>query len=99
MSIYIKLSTGEYPRHIGDIEIDPAGMADYAPIEWVEQPEMYDINRVILPEPAVQLNGKWHMAWSVRDATQEEIESIIEIRKYYEEMTTPKLQNPSDPAS
>jgi hypothetical protein len=27
MSAYIKLSTGEYPRHIGDIHIDPAGMA------------------------------------------------------------------------
>ena len=38
MSTYIKLSTNEYPRHAGDIEIDPAGSADYAPVEWIERP-------------------------------------------------------------
>jgi hypothetical protein len=33
MSSYIKLSTKEFPRRIGDIGIDPAGIADYAIVE------------------------------------------------------------------
>jgi hypothetical protein len=74
MSAYIKLSTGEYPRYIGDIEIDDAGMGDYAPVEWIDPPEAYNINRVIVTEPPVQVDGKWYMVWSVRDATPEEIE-------------------------
>jgi len=74
MSAYIKLSTGEYPRYIGDIEIDDAGMSDYAPVEWVDPPEAYDISRVIVTDPPGQVGGKWYMAWSVRDATPEEVE-------------------------
>jgi hypothetical protein len=74
MSAYIKLSTGEYPRHIGDIHIDPAGMADYAHVEWVDQPE-FDRETQRCPEGRpVEVEGVWHMTWVVRDATPEEIE-------------------------
>jgi len=73
MSAYIKLSTLAYPRHIGDIEIDPAGMADYAHVEWRDPPE-YDRATQRCGETApVQENGVWHMVWAVRDATQSEI--------------------------
>jgi len=74
MSSYIKLSTLEFPRHIGDIEIDPAGMDDYAHVEWVEQPE-YDpkTQRCDRKDPQ-QIDGVWYFAWEVRDATPEEIE-------------------------
>jgi len=74
MSAYIKLSTLDYPRHIGDIEIDAAGMADYAHVEWRDPPE-YDKATQRCGETApVQENGVWHMVWAVRDATQEEID-------------------------
>jgi hypothetical protein len=74
MSAYIKLSTLAYPRHIGDIEIDPAGMADYAHVEWRDPPE-YDRATQRCGETApVQENGIWHMVWAVRDATQQEID-------------------------
>lgn len=72
MTAYIKLSTNEYPRHDGDIALDPTG--EYAAVQWVDAP---DFNRATqrcgegLPE---QVNGQWRMTWIVRDATPEEIE-------------------------
>ena len=76
MSAYIKLSTLAYPRHIGDIEIDPIGMADYAHVEWRDPPE-YDRATQRCGETApVQENGVWHMVWAVRDATQQEIDYL-----------------------
>ena len=74
MSSYIKLSTLEFPRHIGDIEIDPAGMDDYAHVEWVEMPEFdHQTQRCIAGQPE-QIDGIWYRTWVVRDATPEEIE-------------------------
>lgn len=74
MSAYIKLSTSEYPRHIGDIKIDPAGMEDYAHVEWVDQPEFDGKIQRCSEGAPVQENGVWKMTWVVRDATPEEIE-------------------------
>ena len=37
MTAYIKLSTNEYPRHAGDIALDPAG--EYAVVQWTDMPE------------------------------------------------------------
>jgi hypothetical protein len=74
MSTYIKLSTGAYPLHIGDIELDPAGIEDYALVEYVDRPE-YDKTRQVLDvNPPVQVGGKWQMVWSIRDGTPEELE-------------------------
>jgi hypothetical protein len=74
MSAYIKLSTLEYPRHIGNIELDPLGIEDYAHVEWRDQPE-FDRNTHRCSEAApVQENGVWHMVWAVRFATQQEID-------------------------
>lgn len=74
MSAYIKLSTLAYPRHIGDIEIDPAGMADYAHVEWRDPPEFDKATQRCGETAPVQKNGVWHMVWAVRDATQQEID-------------------------
>lgn len=72
MSAYIKLSTQEYPRHMGDIELDPAGMEDYAVVEWQDRPSCTATQR--LKEGSPQLvDGKWVMTWQVREATQSEI--------------------------
>ena len=74
MSAYIKLSTQDYPRHAGDIAIDSAGMADYAHVEWVDQPEYDRETQRCYEGTPVEVDGVWHMTWVVRDATPEEIE-------------------------
>jgi hypothetical protein len=77
MTAYIKLSTGEYPRHPGDIEVDP--VKDYAAVEWADPPQ-FDVRtqRCAETSPAL-VNGAWKMVWSVRDATLEEV-------AFYDEM-------------
>jgi hypothetical protein len=65
MSAYIKLSTLEYPRHIGDIEVDPAGMADYAPVEWVDPPSFNRDTERLYEGAPVQQDGQWRMNWVV----------------------------------
>jgi len=74
MTAYIKLSTNEYPRHIGDIEIDDIGMEDFAVVQWVDSPQ-YDTKVQTCYEGApVQVDGIWRMTWIVRDLSQEEID-------------------------
>jgi len=73
MSAYIKLSTNEYPRHIGDIEIDPAGMADYVLVPYVNPPEVDVEKQVFFEKFPVQTDGQWQMLWGIRDLTAEEI--------------------------
>ncbi len=72
MSTYIKLSTLEYPRHIGDIAIDPAGEADYALVEWVDPPQIAE-NQIHYEGPPENVNGVWKMTWVVKTLTEEEI--------------------------
>jgi hypothetical protein len=74
MTTYIKLSTGEFPRHIGDIEIDPSGISDYAIVTSVEPPEI-DINlQKCFSGPPQQINGIWYQTWIVQDLTPEDLE-------------------------
>lgn len=87
MSAYIKLSTLEYPRHIGDIEVDPLGMADYAHVEWCDQPE-FDRNTHRCNEVApVQEDGVWRMVWVVRVATQQEIDENLNLINKFKGLT------------
>lgn len=65
MSTYIKLSTLEYPRYIGDIEIDPDGMSDYSPVEYVDPPQFDPNLQRCLQKPPEQRDGKWFMVWEV----------------------------------
>ena len=82
MSIYIKLSTNEYPRHQGDVRLEYPDMGEpfvlpetYASVQSTEPPE-YDYETHRAEEtPPVLINGVWTMQWRVREATQEEIES------------------------
>lgn len=73
MSTYIKLSTLEYPRHIGDIQIDPAGMADYAPVEWVEPPVFNPETHRRFEGPPTQQDGKWVTNWIVERIPEAEM--------------------------
>lgn len=75
MSAYIKLSTLAYPRHAGDIAIDPDGPEDYAPVTWTDPPP-FDRATERCGETAPSfIDGQWIMQWTVRAATPEEIEA------------------------
>ena len=74
MTAYIKLSTGEYPRHPGDIALDPD--SEYAVVEWADQPE-YDPAMQCCGEGApINDNGVWRMTWVIRDLTADEIRAL-----------------------
>lgn len=71
MTAYIKLDTLEYPRHPGDIALDPEGQ--YAEVAWVDPPAYDDLAQEPyegIPELA---GGSWRMTWLLRDLTPEEI--------------------------
>lgn len=72
MSAYINLTTDEYPRHIGDIELSPNDI--FAPVLWVDSPEIDASFQRCYEGAPVEVDGVWHMTWIVRDATQEEID-------------------------
>jgi len=80
MTIYIKLSTAEYPRHEGDVRLEYPQMGDdfilpetYAFVNSTEPPEVdYKTHRAE-ETPPEEVNGQWFMRWHVREATPEEI--------------------------
>lgn len=73
MSAYIKLSTLEYPRHVGDIALDPEG--EYAPVKWVDPPAYDPATQRCAEGAPIETPSGWVMTWVVRDATPEEIEA------------------------
>lgn len=73
MSAYIKLSTLEYPLHVGDIAIDPAGADDYAHVEWTNKPVFDPLTQLCVAGKPETVDGVWRMTWVVRDKTTEEI--------------------------
>jgi hypothetical protein len=74
MTAYINLTTGEYPRHPGDIELAPNDQ--FAPVEWVDPPPYSFPLQLCYEGPPVNENGIWRTTWIVRDATQEELDAI-----------------------
>ena len=76
MTAYIKLSTNEYPRHDGDIAIDPVGSSDYAVVQWTDPPAFDAATQRCVEGAPIQENEVWKMTWVVRDATQEEIDWV-----------------------
>jgi hypothetical protein len=80
-SNYIKLSTMEYPRHIGDIELDPAGMADYAPVELVAQPPFNYETQYVQEKFPEQRDGKWYMAWEVLQRPAEDVAKHVRLQR------------------
>jgi hypothetical protein len=75
MSAYIKTSTSEYPRHAGDIAIDPAGHEDYALVTWTDPPLFDRVTERCGETAPALIDGQWTMQWAVRAATPEEIEA------------------------
>lgn len=92
MSRYIKLATGEYPRHQGDVRLEYPEMGDefvlpetYAYVEWVDAPAHDEVNQRVQETAPELVNGTWFMRWTVRDATEKEIADALlppwELRK------------------
>ena len=75
MSAYIKLSTLEYPLHVGDIAIDPAGVEDYAHVEWVDRPAYDTTTQLCVEGKPENRAGAWHVTWAVRPKTTAELEA------------------------
>jgi hypothetical protein len=86
MTIYIKLSTGEYPRHEGDIRLEHPEILEsqtgetfpcpetYAKVQWVDFPEINANEQLFYELPPIQVNSVWTMVWGVRDLTDAEKE-------------------------
>lgn len=71
MTAYINLDTGEYPRHPGDMALEPN--CNYASVNWVDAPDYNENTQVAYEGPPECVNGEWYMVWIVRDLTPEEI--------------------------
>lgn len=86
MTIYIKISTGEYPRHEGDIRLEHPEILEsqtgdafpcpqtYAQVQWVDRPEININTQMCYELPPTQINGIWTMVWGIRDLTDSEKE-------------------------
>lgn len=79
MSTYIKLSTMQYPLYIGDIEIDPIGMDDFAIVNIDPFPE-YDYKRYqVFTQSPEQIDGQWRQGWAITPIPDEE--GAVKVRK------------------
>lgn len=85
MSTYINTKTGEYPRHIGDIQLARPDITvsvdripdDWKEVEYVAPPasDMYDPENEVAYQLAPTLtNGSYKMQWAIRALTDEEKE-------------------------
>lgn len=81
---YIKLTTLEYPKHIGDIWLEHpelTGQMDvcpptYAKVHWIDPPNYNpETQEIYQDSPLKNINSTyWIMHWKVRDLTEKEIE-------------------------
>jgi hypothetical protein len=81
----------EYPRYLGDTETDHMGMADYAPVIWVEPPEYNSDTQLCIFGPPEFTNNNWYTTWIVRNYTQIELDQITEFNERVKEKLRPKI--------
>lgn len=63
MTMYLKLSTMEFPFYLGEVQDDPAGMQAYAPVVETSPPT-FDGNRYSISYGAPELRGDtWYQTW------------------------------------
>lgn len=77
MIAYINLSTKTYPCHVGDIEIDPLGMANYAEVKWVPPPPVDETTERVIMQPPLNINGEWYANWKIEKILDPEQEQRI----------------------
>jgi len=80
MSAYINTLTLEYPRHIGDIQLEnPNATENNLPNEWqfvtpIDTPIYNHETQIAYELPPVKIDNVWYMQWDVRELTQQELE-------------------------
>lgn len=79
---YLKLSTMEYPRYVGDIALEYSDFdginipSDYVAVEQTTPPT-YDLKTQYLDQTApIQVDGVWQSVWVVQDYTAEQLAEI-----------------------
>lgn len=70
MTAFINTTTMEYPRHAGDIAIDPNG--NYEEVQWVDMPDFDSTTQACVEGVPENVNGVWCMTWVIRPITEQE---------------------------
>ena len=93
MTTYIKLSTKEYPRYIGDIMLDGIGPTDFATVMPTERPD-YNIETHKCYEDAPTLQDEiWVQTWRIDEISDQEREAhqqLINIQQQRENLRKQK---------
>lgn len=96
---FIKVSTLEYPRYIGDIQIDFPDFVegdslpdDYSEVIPTEKPEASSKFEEVREDFPVLIDGVWTQQWKKIELTQEELDR----RRLLMLNTKQKLHNISD---
>jgi hypothetical protein len=73
-------SSGEYPRHIGDLQLEHSSWqpGDDIPEDWkqvfeTEPPTDIGTEEVFYEAHPVEIDGVWYQNWQVRQITEEEL--------------------------
>ena len=61
MSLYINTATGEYPRHPGDVALDPT--APWATVTETERPDLADDGMIWAEDIPVLVDGEYRQTW------------------------------------
>jgi len=69
MSLYINTETGEYPRHIGDVELNPD--LPWATVEPTTPPELSPL-QILKELPPELVDGIYYQRWDILTFTQAE---------------------------
>lgn len=69
MSAYINLDTMEYPRHPGDVALDPTANWEIVNETEIPECEEYEVAEESFPE---NIGGIWFKKWVIRPMTIEE---------------------------
>jgi hypothetical protein len=107
MNTYIKIATGEFPLHEGDIRLEYPEILEsqtgetfpcpdtYAPLFYGVRPTYDERTQYLhLLAPSQRPNGMWKAEWEVRNLTAEQIEHS---QKAEEEWLQKRAFNPVQP--
>lgn len=88
MVAYINVDTGEYPRHIGDLQLLYPGITEenipsvWMVVSYQEPPAINWEIQTAYEIPPIFENGNWIMQWAVRDLTEEEMKPKNNVYPY-----------------
>lgn len=73
--IFINENTNEYPRHIGDVQINPGER--WKQVVAVPMPPL-GLNQVAVENTPQKIDGIWYQQWTVVDLSEDQIKEIQE---------------------